>query len=112
MEYTLNEKIAFLHALIEMMTADGVVSQKEMELINKIVSLREMNVGQTEFNKARLMSYDEARNILSKMTDDKKEALGCLLRTMAHADGVVDDGEKIFWMRIKSDVNITNIKEL
>jgi len=108
----LNEKIAFLHALISMMVADGNVSPNEMNLINKFVSMKDVNVGQAEFDQARAMSDVEAKNILSQMSDEKKRLLGFLLQDMAHADGVIDEGEKLYWMKIKSDINITNINDL
>ena len=111
-ELSLNEKIAFLHALIRMMTADGNVSPREMRFINGFASMRDVNVAQAEFDKAKAMSDSEAKDILSRMSVTKKNLLGFLLQDMAHADGIIHEGENLYWTKIKNDINITIIDKL
>lgn len=112
MELSLKEKIAFLHALKCMMIADGEVAPREMELINKFASMRGVEVGRHEFDQALSMSDNEAKIILSAMSEDKRRLLGFLLQDMARADGKIDSGERIYWMKIKNEINITNINDL
>lgn len=111
-ELTSKEKVAFLHALIRMMVADNEVAPREMVLINKFASMRDVNVGQYEFEQAKQMSETDAKSILSNMSAEKKTLLGFLLQDMARADGKISIEEKIYWMKIKSDINITAINNL
>lgn len=108
----LKEKIAFLHALICMMEADGKVSSKELTFLNNFASMKDVNVGQNEFDQANSMSDIEAKKILSQMPDEKKKLLGFLLQDMAHADGVIDAGERLYWMKIKTDIILKDLNDI
>lgn len=109
---TIKEKIAFLHALSKMMMADGEASPKEIKLLNSFASMKDVNVGQQEFNQALLMEENEAKEILSSMSDEKRRLLGFLLQDMARADGKIESGESMYWMKMKNEINIKNLSDI
>lgn len=112
MELTEKEKIAFLYTLKEMMVADGVVADQEIMFINRFACMRDVDVGQHEFNQAMAMSEHEAMLILSAMSEEKRRLVLFLLRDIARTDGKVDINERAFWIKIKSILNITDIDDI
>jgi hypothetical protein len=85
MDLTRNEKLSILHALNEVLIADGEVTENETSLIN--VVLLNLNLRMSDLIEAKNMDSSTVLNTMRAMNQQKKEFIKGLLSHMALIDG-------------------------
>ena len=110
LDLSYKEKIAILYAIKCMMAADGTVVSQEMDLLNKICSMK--HVGQNEFNQALEMQNETAVHILKDMSQDKRNLLAYFLQDMARVDGHIDDRERMYFLKLNEALKFTNLHNI
>lgn len=91
MEFTQIERIAIAHVLIDLMNVDGVVDVRETLYMNQIRNT--LNISEAEIQAGKEQNALVALLTLRSMNNEKKYALGVMLKEMIDADGKVDRRE-------------------
>ena len=50
--------------------------------------------------------------ILKDMSQDKRNLVAYLLQDMARADGLIDQTEKMYFIKINKELNFTNLQNI
>ena len=90
-QLTTNEKFAIIAILSEIMKADGIIHPKEEEYINGIYRLLEVTINDLE--DIENMDSIQAKTIIERMTEEKKNYSRSLFLEMAKCDGYVHPKE-------------------
>lgn len=115
MIFTNQELSAILRLAHAMANADGKITEEETKMI--VLELSRFGVDQT---KAKLlaeigdkMTYPEACQIISRMTNEEKRYVTAYLGTMICIDGDINDSEMKLWSLITAlcDLPEMNIAE-
>jgi uncharacterized membrane protein YebE (DUF533 family) len=97
------EKQAFLCIANLVMKADGVVAEREMEIINNLMV--EMNVHNLLCN----LTEDESFKILASSKKSVKRSIYIELAAIAKADGVVEESEEKYLKTVLSKLDLTEV---
>jgi uncharacterized tellurite resistance protein B-like protein len=109
MKYTDIEKTAVARVLFQIMSADGVIEDLELDLQTKIVS----SLGITDDSfiiTVVIFPLDKAVEIIRTMTEDKKSETGKFIAKMIVVDGYVDQKELEFSASIEKSADIEIVK--
>ena len=87
MEFTQIERIAIAHVLIDLMNVDEVVDIRETLYMNQIRNA--LNISEAEIQAGKEQNALVALLTLRSMNNEKKYALGVILKEMIDADGKV-----------------------
>ena len=103
--FTREEAMAIMSVVGGASPADMDVDRRELNFINNLKDLFDI----TETEKARFMSMrmDEAGNIISRMSYDKKRLVSSLLTTMVFADGRVHPLEERYLQFVASKCGLS-----
>jgi uncharacterized tellurite resistance protein B-like protein len=104
MKLTLEEKLAVVKTLDEMILADGKIVEFEMAYFGQLMRILEFDIHLVE--DARNFDNNKAIEVLKNMSDEKKNSLAVIMHEMANADGDIDDEEKNLILAIFSEVGI------
>ena len=91
-QFTLNEKIAVVSILSQIMYADGIIHPKEEEYMDKVYD--ELGLTINDIDDITNMDDIQAYIILNEMTISKREYAHSLFLSMAESDGYVHPKEK------------------
>ena len=91
MEFTQIERIAIAIVLIDLMNVDEVVDIRETLYMNQIRNA--LNISEAEIQAGKEQNALVALLTLRSMNNEKKYALGVILKEMIDADGKVDRRE-------------------
>ena len=84
-QFTLNEKLAVVSVLSQIMNADGIIHPKEEEYMDKVY--REFGITIEDIELLANMDDIQAYNILNEMSELKREYARSLFVEMAESDG-------------------------
>lgn len=90
-QFTLNEKIAIVSILSQIMYADGIIHPKEEEYMDKVYE--ELGLTINDIDSITNMDIIQAYNILNEMAQKKREYAHSLFVSMAESDGYVHPKE-------------------
>ena len=90
-QFTLNEKIAIVSILSQIMYADGIIHPKEDEYMDKVYE--ELGLTINDIDSITNMDIIQAYNILNEMAQEKREYAHSLFVSMAESDGYVHPKE-------------------
>ena len=83
--YTTKERIAIARIVSDMIKADNIIEESEIEMLNKF--RREYNIDSRILSEARFVKFSTAVSDLSSLEDAKKIEIFKTIRDMAIADG-------------------------
>ena len=114
--FTKQEKIAIARVFSDMIKADNIIEESEIDMLNKIK--REYGIDSQILVRARQIKFSDAVNILVNLPNADKENLFKALRTMALVDGVCVPYEAMlllamsyaFGLSLDRNKSINNIK--
>lgn len=91
MDYSLIEKLAIVKTLDEIILANGEIHEGEKKYLSKLK--KELDFNENFVKEARKMRTGNSIQILSQMSDQKKNKFANMMHRMAIADGSLDERE-------------------
>lgn len=94
------EKVAIVNIAINMEAADGK-SEASEHLINTLV-FQKLQINTNDLNAAKEMSAIDAMNVISTMTETKKDFICAFLGSLMAVDGDIDASEMALWRLVST----------
>ena len=88
MDFTFDEKLAIIKVLSFIMKADGIIEPGEQNFINKVYSRLGFNIDDLQMISE--MDLDDCKDILSDLSQDKKDYVNKCFLEVVGVDGHVD----------------------
>lgn len=82
-----NQKIAFARIISDLIEADFIVEEGEMEYFEKIISKDGYNIKDAMLVEAKKMNFADAVSLLKELDDDSRKEIVDSLKKLAMADG-------------------------
>ena len=89
--YTTQEKYAVINILIQIIEADTIIHEKEIEYMNQILS--ELSITLRDIEYIEELDTSHCINIVKNMAQDKKDYAVNMFRTMISIDNRIDPRE-------------------
>ena len=97
--YTTKERIAIARIVSDMIKADNIIEESEIELLNKFKI--EYNIDSRILSEARFVKFSTAVSDLRSLSDEKKIEIFKTIRSMAIADGVCVPKEAMLLLALR-----------
>ena len=91
MEYKYNQKMAIVRLLLDIISIDEKIDERETMYFEKVK--KELNLSPEDHFKVKDFSTLLCLSILKGMTQEQKEDYASLMRNMILADGVIEPSE-------------------
>ena len=107
--YTRKERIAIARIVSDMIKADNIIEESEIEMLNKFRT--EYNIDSRILSEARFVKFSTAVSDLSTLEDEKKIEIFKTIRDMAIADGVCVPKEAMLLLALRYTFGIEHDKK-
>lgn len=97
--YTTKERIAIARIVSDMIKADNIIEESEIEMLNKF--RREYNIDSRILSEARFVKFSTAVSDLRSLSDEKKIEIFQAIRSMAIADDVCVPKEAMLLLALR-----------
>lgn len=107
--YTLKERIAIARIASDMIKADNIIEETEIELLNKLK--KTYNLDSHILNEARHMKFSSAIASIQSLTDSEKIVFFKDIQSIALADGICVPKEAILLLALQYSLGIEKDKK-
>ena len=107
--YTTKERIAIARIVSDMIKADNIIEESEIEMLNKFKI--EYNIDSRILSEARFVKFSTAVSDLSSLKDEEKIDIFKTIRGMAIADGVCVPKEAMLLLALRYALGIERDKK-
>lgn len=97
--YTIKERIAIARIVSDMIKADNIIEESEIEMLNQFKN--EYNIDSHILNEARHIKFSTAVSDLCSLRDDKKIEIFMAIKNMASADGLCVPKEAMLLLALR-----------
>ncbi len=91
MEYNYNQKMAILRLLLDIISIDGKIDERETMYFEKVK--KELNLSSEDHFKVREFNTLLSLSILKAMSEEQKQNYAMFMKNMILIDGVVEPSE-------------------
>lgn len=104
MHITQKQRQAIAKVLLDIIIADDIIDDKEIELLGKIQN--QLGITDQEIEDCQSMDHNDALQLLGELSDADKDAVGTMMYEMIHSDGHADEVELIALQSICASTGI------
>lgn len=113
-QFDRTQKIAFARIISDLIEADFIVEQGEMEYFEEIISRKGLNITKTMLTEAKKLTLGKAIKILKELDEEDKESVIRLLKGLSLSDGTCVPLEAIQILAIiealKGDADVFSVE--
>ena len=102
--YTIKERTAIARIVSDMIKADNIIEESEIEMLNKFK--REYNIDSRILSEARHVKFSKAVSDLDSLMDEKKIEIFNTIKSIAIADGVCVPREAMLLLALRYALGI------